>query len=84
MKNLGSVCKKIIDDCYSDSDSDSDSYSFKKLHKRSEQDNNVIRQNNNELRFYKSNEEISDNFCFQDHKDGISLMFLMIINFIKM
>ncbi|ASK79436.1 hypothetical protein CF386_10275 [Paraphotobacterium marinum] len=78
MKNLGSVCKKIIDDCYSDS------YSFKKFHKRSEQDNNVIQQNNNELRLYKSNEEISDNFCFQDQKDGISLMFLMIINFIKM
>lgn len=78
MKNLGLVCKKIINDCYSDS------YSIKKLHRRSEQDNNMIQQNNNVSRLYKSSEDISDNLCFQDHKDGISLMFLMIINFIKM
>ena len=78
MKNLSSFCKKIIDDCYSDS------HSIKKLDKISDQDPNMIQQNNNESRLYKSNEEISDNFCFQDHKDGFSLMFLMIINFIKM
>ena len=78
MKNLGLVCKKIIDDCYSDS------YSIKNLQEESEQDNNMVQQFNKEPRLYKSSEEIYDNFSFQDHKDGFSLLFLMIINFIRM
>ena len=69
MKDLGLVCKKILDGCYSDS------YSIKKNHEGSEQD----------LLSYKSSEEISDTFCFQeDHKDGLSLLFLMLLNFIRM